>query len=106
MSVVRHLVRRGGLSLPRLYAKNRHPFFSLHILGFQRSKPKTIALEKSQRLNEEMLLILLLHSCLAYQNWRNWKQAKATESVKPRSYHGKNDYRWEIAGNLYNDFRK
>ena len=46
-----------------------------------------------------MLLILLFQCCFAYQNWRNWKQAKATESVKPRSYHGKNDYRWEIAGN-------
>jgi len=52
-------------------------------------------------LNEEMrlLLLILVQSIKSNPNWkRNWRQSKATESVKPRSYHGKNDYRWEIAG--------
>ena len=48
----------------------------------------------------KLTVILLLQTVTANQrqNWRNWKQASATQSVKPRSYHGKNDYRWEIAG--------
>jgi len=45
-----------------------------------------------------VILVLQIVTANQRQNWRNWKQASATQSVKPRSYHGKNDYRWEIAG--------
>ena len=51
-------------------------------------------------------VILCLDICLVRAQRNGWRHAKktkspSTESMRPQSFHGKNDYRWEISGNFF-----